>query len=178
MSIAPLFPGYAEIPAPADDPLWRKWLTVRSAPDVEHAPVELSCGDVARFNAQVNRDVHYLAEPRGADEWQTPAQTMSALSGDCEDISILKYAVMRRSGLPEAAMRIVLGQIQGPAGRLDHAWLALFLEDAWRVLDNKFDQLIAPQDYINWLPAKALWSDQVALFGRQMTINEILARHG
>jgi transglutaminase/protease-like cytokinesis protein 3 len=46
-------------------------------------------------------------------------------------------------------MRIVLGQIKELSGNLDRAWLAVRLDDAWRVLDNKFDQLIAPADYIN-----------------------------
>jgi transglutaminase-like putative cysteine protease len=100
MSIDPLFPGYAEIPAPADDPVWRKWDTVSSALDVEYEAIELTLSDVARFNEQINRDVPYVSEPLGLDAWQTPTQTMTAQSGDCEDFAILKYAVMKRSGLP------------------------------------------------------------------------------
>jgi predicted transglutaminase-like cysteine proteinase len=178
MSTEPLFPGYAEISAPADDPFWRKWNVVRSTLDVEHEPLELSLDAVARFNEKINRDATYTSEPRGLDDWQTPTQTMTSMSGDCEDFAILKYAVMKRSGLPEASMRVVFGQIKALGGNLDHAWLAVRLENEWRVLDNKFDQIIEPADYINWLPLKATWSDQVVLFGRQLTINEIMARHG
>jgi predicted transglutaminase-like cysteine proteinase len=178
MSTEPLFPGYAEISVPADDSILRKWDALRSSLDVEHETVEPSLDAVARFNEQINRDALYVSEPLGLDVWQTPAQTMTSLTGDCEDFAILKYAVMKRSGLPEAAMRVVLGQIKALSGNLDHAWLAVWLEGAWRVLDCKFDQLIEPADYINWLPLKAAWSDQVVLFGRQITINEIIGHHG
>ena len=178
MSTGPLFPGYAAIPAPAEDPFRRKWDAVRSFLDVEHEAVELSLDAVAAFNERINREAAYVSEPLGLDNWQTPSQTMTSRSGDCEDFAILKYAVMKQSGLPETAMRLVFGQIKSLSGNLGHAWLAVWLEDAWRVLDNKFDQLIEPADYINWLPVKAAWSDQLVLFGRLITINEIIAHHG
>jgi hypothetical protein len=43
---------------------------------------------------------------------------------------------------------------------------------AWHALDNKFPQIIAIADYLNWLPLAAMNDASVVRFGREFTIND------
>jgi transglutaminase-like putative cysteine protease len=46
----------------------------------------------------VNHSVKPLAETNGKDYWQTPAETIQLLTGDCEDYALLKYFACRQLG--------------------------------------------------------------------------------
>jgi predicted transglutaminase-like cysteine proteinase len=108
-----------------------------------------------------------------------PAPGDDDLWENCEDYAILKYALLRKAGLPETAMMIIVGEIASMPANIPHAWLLAWVGDAWRVLDNKFDQLIDPADYTNWIPRKGASRDRVLLFSRVFTLNEVADKsHG
>jgi hypothetical protein len=166
------FAGYRSIVAGPDDPLRLKWNAVRVALDTPSIPLT----PIPELNVTVNRKIVYKAEPAGADVWQTPMQTWTNGSGDCEDFAILKYALLRAT-IP---VRVVVGKIKKLGmGDLDgnrpHAWCAAYLANEWHALDCMFDQIIPIGEYINWLPIAAMHDDSVVLFGQQFTMNEILA---
>jgi transglutaminase-like putative cysteine protease len=166
------FAGYRSIVAGPDDPLRLKWNAVRFALDAPSIPI----APVPDLNITVNRKIVYQAEPAGVDVWQTPIQTWTKGSGDCEDFAILKYALLKAT-IP---VRVVVGEIKKLGmGDLDgnrpHAWCAAYLANEWHALDCMFDQIIPIGEYINWLPIAAMHDDSVVLFGRQFTMNEILA---
>jgi len=167
------FAGYRSIVAGPDDPLRLKWNVVRIMLDAPSIPI----APIPEFNKSINSKVKYEAEPAGADVWQTPMQTWTNGSGDCEDFAILKYALLVKAGVP---VRVVVGEIKKLGmGDLDgnrpHAWCAACLANEWYALDCMFDQIIPIGEYINWLPIAAMHDDGVVLFGRQFTMNEILA---
>lgn len=169
------FAGYRLLAAAADDPVLTKWRLVRTQLDRGPLHDAWSPGaDIGAWNAHVNAAIRYQAEAPGVDIWQTPAVTLARLTGDCEDFAILKYALLAASGLSEQRLRIVVGQIKSIAGNQDHAWLAFFLDGVWRVLDCKFDSVIAVADYLNWLPMAAVHADTGVIYGREFSINEIL----
>jgi hypothetical protein len=171
-----VFAGFRLLPAAADDPVLAKWHVVRRQLDC--GPLRdaalLPGADIRGWNGHVNDTVRYLAEAPGVDIWQTPAVTLTRRTGDCEDIAILKYALLAASGVPEQCLRIVVGQIKSIAGNQDHAWLALFRDGAWQALDCKFDPVIAVADYLNWLPMAAVHAETGVIYGREFSINEIL----
>src|SRR3954467_13690883 len=171
-----MFAGFRTLAAAADDPVLAKWRAVR--PQLDCGPLHDAAlvpgADVGAWNLHVNRLVGYLAEAPGADVWQTPAVTLTRLAGDCEDIAILKYALLAASGVPEQCLRIVVGQIKSIAGKQDHAWLALFRDGVWRALDCKFDSVVAVADYLNWLPMAAVHAETGVIYGREFSIAEIL----
>lgn len=44
-------------------------------------------------NDFVNRTISYVQDVR--DEWQSPNETLSKKTGDCEDFALLKYAILK-----------------------------------------------------------------------------------
>ncbi|HET7122775.1 MAG TPA: transglutaminase-like domain-containing protein [Bradyrhizobium sp.] len=169
-----IFAGYRSFDAGADDPFRIKWNAVRPSlelPAGAEIPA-LTMPAISGFNADINQRIIYTPEPDSGDAWQTPAQTLAILHGDCEDYAILKYATLLRAGLSAASLRIVIGEIISIAGNEPHAWCAAHIEGIWHALDNKFPQIIATAEYINWLPLAAMHDASVVRFGREFTIND------
>ncbi len=169
-----VFAGYRSFDAGADDPFRIKWNAVRPSlelPAGAEIPA-LTMPAISAFNANINQRITYTPEPDGGDAWQTPTQTLAISHGDCEDYAILKYATLLRAGLPSASLRIVIGEIISIAGNQPHAWCAAYLEGIWHALDNKFPQIIAIADYMNWLPLAAMHDASVVRFGREFTLND------
>ena len=52
---------------------------------------------IAAINGFVNDAVRYVRDP--ADVWQSPCTTMETRKGDCEDIALLKIALLRGIGI-------------------------------------------------------------------------------
>ncbi len=172
------FAGYRSYAAGGDDPLRRKWDGVRGSLLIDGAIAwQFAQNAPEKLNLGINRLIKYQAEPPGVDVWQKPADTLLLGHGDCEDFAILKYALLAMSNVP---VRLVVGEIKKLGnGDLDgnrpHAWCAAYLANEWHVLDQMFDRLIPVSEYINWLPLAACHDADVVRFGREFTINEILA---
>ena len=160
------FVGYRSIVAGPEDPMRVKWNAVRDSLDAPSLPLT----PISDLNQIINRKITYTGEPVGADVWQTPMQTWTSASGDCEDYAILKYALLKAT-IP---VRVVVGEIKSIAGNRPHAWCAAYVANEWHALDSMFSQLIPVSEYINWLPICAMHDDSVVRFGREFTINEIL----
>lgn len=120
---------------------------------------------VAGINREVNRAVRYISDSvqHGvADRWSSPLATLEAGLGDCEDYAILKYALLREAGMPEADLKLLL--VKDHAARQDHAVLAVRLEGRWLVLDNRWDALVESRELRRFMPLFALGGDGVELF--------------
>ena len=46
------------------------------------------------------------------DYWATPLETIATFGGDCEDIAIAKYVVLRAMGVPEKHMELLYGKMK------------------------------------------------------------------
>ncbi len=167
------FAGYRSYAAGGDDPLRAKWDGVRSSLKLGGGVAyQFATTPPTQLNLAINRLVKYKAEPPGQDVWQKPSDTLLVGTGDCEDFAILKYALMTMASVPA---RLVVGEIKQMPNNRPHAWCAAYLANEWHALDQMFDRLIPVSEYINWLPLAACHDDQVVRFGREFTINEILA---
>jgi len=93
-------------------------------------------------------------------------------TGNCEDFAILKYSTLLQLGIPETSLCLVLAELV--ALNTAHALLLVELGEERRVLDNKFDQLIAPADYINLTPIKGFSGSSGFLFARQFSFGDLL----
>lgn len=171
-----VFPHFREIPPIAGTNYLDKWKTLHgflTVPQTFAGPLSLHHDDVQRWNRDTNMSIAYTKDVD--DVWQAPGVTIRDRRGDCEDYAILKYAaLMSRAGLTEDYLRLVIGRIAAMPNAIGHAWCAAYLDDAWWVLDNKFHQLIHPDEYINWWPAVALWSDQVTFYSHIVVLNREL----
>lgn len=177
------FKGYGSYEAGPDAPYRIKWNAIKDHLDLPPFNFYLNALDPLKtIDRFVNQRVTYIGEPVGSDLWQTPRDTLMKIhAGDCEDYAIAKYALLRAAGFAEGDLRIVIGAIKSiaalPDGRLPHAWCAAYFKGAWYALDNKFEEPIKIDDYINWLPMAAIHGDSVVNYGPQFTLAEQLAKH-
>lgn len=141
----PVFSGYIEFP--------RETKTVSGG---------VGKGEIADLNRRVNRAIKYKLSA----SWQSPEETLALGSGDCKDYATLKRRLLLERGVPAEDLKIIVGRLAG----LGHAWLAVYLGDGWLVLDNNFDQLIRPDDYINFEPAFAFDAVGKTKFGRAISL--------
>ncbi len=170
------FPSYQSLPAPADDDLWAKWKAIQDNLDINSdntvlAIEELTLSDIGDLNRFLNQEIKYVAEPSGINIWKIPAQTWQDRTGDCKDYATLKYALLKKAGIEQ--LMIVVGEIKSlEIKNPQHAFLLAWIEGAWRVLDNRFDHLIEPKDYDNFIPIKGITGNDIILFSKTFIIGE------
>lgn len=89
-----------------------------------------------------------------ADYWATPYQMMEN-GGDCEDFAIAKYISLRRLGVPEQDMRLLIVR-DHDRGDVIHAVLEVTLPDGSHILDNQEDRVLAADRVTNYDPVFAI----------------------
>lgn len=97
------------------------------------------------------------------DYWATPYEFM-ARGGDCEDYAIAKYISLKRLGVPEKHMRIVIVQDYNLNGTV-HAILEVKVDGKPYILDNQATRVIAESKIYHYQPVyaineKAWWAYQ------------------
>lgn len=173
----PPFLDYDMALLPADDDTLPKWLSVHGASWTQHISDVVCLEDVQKINIKINRSIEYRAEEAGINVWQSPTRTWLLRTGDCKDYATLKYASLRLANVAESDMMVVCGDLNvGLKVKPDqHAFLLAMVDGKWRVLDSKFDQLILPEDYLNFVPIKAFSGEHGWLFSKSFIMSEKLA---
>lgn len=102
---------------------------------------------LAFINDWVNQLVDQQPDEPGRDTWATPYETLARGAGDCEDSAIAKFFLLRASGVPPPALRLLYTwrrPLETPALRRAHmvATASQPFEDPW-VLDS-INVLIVP----------------------------------
>jgi predicted transglutaminase-like cysteine proteinase len=93
---------------------------------------------VGRINRAVNLAIRPVSDSDQygvSDLWATPLMTFAREAGDCEDYAIAKYVALRRAGMAEGDLRIVILH-NGPINQ-DHAVTAARVDGQWLILDNR-----------------------------------------
>ena len=70
----------------------------------------------------VRNNFTYVGDPKtwGVGEyWQSPRESLTLLTGDCEDGAILMYVLCRLVGVPKEQLKLFAGDVQGGG----HCWL-------------------------------------------------------
>jgi predicted transglutaminase-like cysteine proteinase len=126
---------------------------------------------VARFAAMPEKDRirainSYANRHAGVadvvDEWKTPQAVMVG-GGDCEDVAILKHALLLASGMPKDRSRLVVVQV--PAGA--HAVLAVSTDEGTLILDNLKPEPFRPTDARDYRVLLATGADGPGFWFRQ-----------
>ena len=65
--------------------------------------------EVERIIKDTIKEIEYKAEPKGVNQWQTPAETVELGTGDCEDIQLLIRARLFDFNLIDEG-RLLLGR--------------------------------------------------------------------
>lgn len=84
-----------------------------------------------------------------SDYWATPQEFLQS-SGDCEDYSICKYYALKQLGIDDINLRIVV--LTDTIRNVNHAVLAVSLEEDTYILDNITDLVYSHTRYKHYLP--------------------------
>lgn len=128
-----------------------KWNSVRTSKITLDYP---KYNTIEEINSYVNKTISYKSD--NIDYWQTPDETLSSKTGDCEDYVILKRAMLKRLGID--SMMLVGFDV---AYRINHA--ILLVDD--KVLDNVTDKILKLKD-IQFIPKVAYGDDSEYLVWR------------
>lgn len=111
---------------------------------------------VEAVNRFINRIPYVTDQDNFAleDVWQTPYEMM-ANGGDCEDYVIAKYISLKRLGVPELAMRILVVRDRNLDGQV-HAALEVMVDGRAMLLDNQIAAVTSTQMVFHYEPVYAI----------------------
>ena len=104
-------------------------------------------------NWYVNKRVHFVDDQvrwGRADVWSTANDTLNAGKGDCEDFAIAKLAMLRRAGIADKDLYLVV--LRDLVRRADHAVLVVRASGHMYVLDNGTDKLLDSESVRDYRP--------------------------
>jgi predicted transglutaminase-like cysteine proteinase len=133
---------------------------------VEYSPVR---GTAARFaetlrgkdkverleavNWYVNKRVRFVDDSvqyGRADVWAAASDTLARGRGDCEDFAIAKLQMLRRAGISDRDLYLVI--VKDLVRRADHAILVVRAAGHMYVLDNGSDRLLDSESISDYRP--------------------------
>lgn len=121
--------GRQPVILPNPDP---RWLAVKDEKVHVIVTPPLESEAVHEIDKWTQRQVMYQGEP--VDNWSPPGVTLRRGFGDCEDIAILKRALLLRYGIPDERIFFIL--VRDLLVKQDHA--ALIVDDGgWKFLDSR-----------------------------------------
>ena len=88
-----------------------------------------------KINNQVNKNIKYVSDWDNYgvnDYWAKPEETLKKGSGDCEDIALLKYAMLVKAGFSEKDVKVVFAVYKGQG----HVYLEVKNDGKTYYLDN------------------------------------------
>ncbi len=121
---------------------------------------------IEAVNAYVNRRVSFVDDSRRygvADRWSSAGETLGSGRGDCEDYALAKMAMLRRAGISDHNLYLVL--LKDLVRRADHAVLIVRSEGRFLVLDNGTDKLIDSADIRDYRPILTFTAGHVFTHG-------------
>jgi predicted transglutaminase-like cysteine proteinase len=89
-------------------------------------------------------NIPWIADPdiwKREDYWATPFETLTTFGGDCEDIAIAKYVMLRLFGIPDGSLGFAY--VETSAG--ERHMVLVFNENdesPWYVLDNQVPEIL------------------------------------
>ena len=104
-------------------------------------------------NRYVNRRVTFTDDSRQfgrADVWSAAADTLSRGRGDCEDYAIAKLQMLRRAGISDRDLYLVI--VKDLVSRADHAVLVVRAAGHMYVLDNGTERLLDSEEIRDYRP--------------------------
>ena len=108
---------------------------------------------VQAINAWVNARISYVDDIRQHgvnDRWSSAAETLVSGRGDCEDYAIAKHSLLRRLGVPESEMFLVIAR--DLVRRADHAVLAVRVDNRLMILDSQTDRILDANEIRDYRP--------------------------
>jgi len=103
-------------------------------------------------NRRVNGEFRYVEDP-GGDRWASARETIARRAGDCEDLAILKLALLARAGVESDRLFLVV--VRDTARQRDHAVAAVRWENRLWVLDSRLDRVQPAERVLDYVPLQS-----------------------
>jgi predicted transglutaminase-like cysteine proteinase len=110
------------------------------------------------------RPLSDLAQWGVPNRWSAPLDTLSSGLGDCKDYAIAKYVALRKAGVADDDVRLVI--VRNLAASEDHAVVAARLDGKWIMLDNRWLALVDDSEMRRVIPLFVLDDAGVKQFAR------------
>jgi predicted transglutaminase-like cysteine proteinase len=117
----------------------------------------------------INREINLAIIPTGdleqwgvVDRWSPPLETFTTGRGDCEDYAIAKYVALTAAGVPPEDIKLVV--IGSKTSSENHAVVAVLVDGAWVILDNRWLALVPDHDLWRATPLFAINENGVRQF--------------
>jgi predicted transglutaminase-like cysteine proteinase len=107
-----------------------------------------------------------------ADRWSSPLETFTTRHGDCEDYAIAKYVALLAAGVPPEDVKFAV--VRNSDFSENHAVVAVRLDSAWVILDNRGLALVPDRKIWRETPVFEIGEDGVRRFVAP-TVNARLA---
>ena len=121
---------------------------------------------IEAVNAYVNRRVSFVDDSRRfgvADRWSSARETLASGRGDCEDYALAKMAMLRRAGIADHNLYLVV--LKDLVRRADHAVLVVRSEGRFLVLDNGTDRVLDSAEVRDYRPILTFTAGRVYTHG-------------
>lgn len=121
---------------------------------------------LAAVNRAVNRAIKYVrdADLYGTlDYWAAPKETLALGRGDCEDIAILKMALLKEAGVPLSGMSLVV--LRDTNRNIFHAVLSVSVGNRHFILDSLEDEVRLDTSFPGYQPLYSLGADRAWVHG-------------
>jgi predicted transglutaminase-like cysteine proteinase len=106
--------------------------------------------------------------------WRSPLETLSLGAGDCKEYAVAKYLALLEAGIPEPDVKLVV--VRDITARQDHAIVAVRINAAWFLLDNRWLALIRDIELSRAEPLYILDERGVRRFGPHPARSTPIAR--
>lgn len=137
-----------------------RWISETAAADGLDARLAIA-------NTAVNAGMDYARDVDAhgeADAWIAADPDAQRIAGDCEDYALVKFWTLAAAGVPVEAMQILL--VRDHVARADHAYLLVNTSDGVKLLDNRTDRVLTPEQLDAVVPVAAAGASGVWLYGR------------
>jgi len=119
-------------------------------------------------NRYVNARVTFVDDRRQfhtADLWSAASDTLRSGRGDCEDYAIAKYQMLRRAGVSDRDLYLVI--VKDLVRRADHAVLVVRAEGRMLLLDSGADEIADAANAQDYRPVLSFAAGKVWTHGYQ-----------
>jgi len=118
-------------------------------------------------NRLVNTEIAYHEDDQiygKLDYWASAQETLTLGRGDCEDFAIMKYSLLRKLGVPEKSMSLVV--LKDTARNLYHAVLAVSTSKGNFILDNVRNTVHQDTQIAHYQPLYSFSDDRSWIHGK------------
>jgi len=130
---------------------------------------------LVHINQQINSLISYESDRSiygKEDYWALPQESLQKSRGDCEDYVILKFALLKKLGVPVRSMSMVV--LKDTVRNLYHAVLAVSTNKGRFILDNVHNNVLLDKQLAHYLPLYSFSENRSWIHGRRIVDKQYL----